>query len=93
MSEKERVHFKIALPVDLKQRMEHEAVENRRSLSAEIIARLEQSFDIVKIASDEMRLRERFVKVIERQEDIMTKQSELLDDLLKELASKEADNK
>ncbi|KAB2680319.1 Arc family DNA-binding protein [Brucella pseudintermedia] len=43
MTEKERVHFKIAIPVDLKQTLEHFAVENRRSLSAEIIARLEAS--------------------------------------------------
>lgn len=45
MSEKERVHFKIAIPVDLKQRLEHHAVEGRRSLSAEIIARLEASLE------------------------------------------------
>ncbi len=43
MSEKERVHFKIAIPIDLKQTLEHHAVENRRSLSAEIISRLEAS--------------------------------------------------
>lgn len=45
MSEKERVHFKIALPADLKRTLEHAAVDNRRSLSAEIIARLEASLD------------------------------------------------
>ena len=44
MAENERVHFKIALPVDLKQRLEHAAVEHRRSVSAEIIHRLEASF-------------------------------------------------
>lgn len=44
MAENERVHFKIALPVDLKQRLEHAAVENRRSVSAEIISRVERSF-------------------------------------------------
>lgn len=43
MSDNERVHFKIALPVGLKKQLEHEAVDNRRSLSAEIIARLEAS--------------------------------------------------
>lgn len=45
MSENERVHFKIALPVELKRTLEHAAVDNRRSVSAEIIARLESSFD------------------------------------------------
>lgn len=44
MNENERIHFKIALPVELKKRLEHEAIETRRSLSAEIIARLEASF-------------------------------------------------
>lgn len=44
MSQSERVHFKIALPVDLKKRLEHCAVDKHRSLSAEIIARLESSF-------------------------------------------------
>lgn len=46
MSQNERVHFKIALPVDLKSRLEHDAVDNRRSLSAEIIHRLECSFSL-----------------------------------------------
>lgn len=45
MSENERVHFKIALPIELKKRLEHIAVENRRSLSAEIINRLEATLD------------------------------------------------
>lgn len=45
MSENERAHFKIALPIDLKKRLEHQAVDARRSLSAEIIARLENSFE------------------------------------------------
>lgn len=43
MNNEERVHFKIAIPLSLKQRLEHESIENRRSLSAEIIARLEDS--------------------------------------------------
>lgn len=43
MSENVRVHFKIALPASLKQKLEHEAVDRRRSLSAEIISRLEAS--------------------------------------------------
>lgn len=52
MSQSDRVHFKIALPTGLKQRLEHEAVEGRRSLSAEIIARLEASLE----PSEEARL-------------------------------------
>jgi hypothetical protein len=45
MSKNERVHFKIALPTDLKQSLEHAAVDNRRSLSAEIIHRLSKTVD------------------------------------------------
>lgn len=43
MASTERAHFKIALPVSLKQDLEHAAVNNRRSLSAEIIERLQTS--------------------------------------------------
>lgn len=45
MNDQERVHFKIAIPAELKRRLEHQAVDNRRSLSAEIIARLEMTLD------------------------------------------------
>lgn len=48
----ERVHFKIALPLDLKKDLEHAAVDNRRSLSAEIIARLEASLTTEQRSAD-----------------------------------------
>lgn len=38
-------HFKIRLPPELKQRLEHAAKQSRLSLTAEIVARLERSFD------------------------------------------------
>lgn len=43
MVEKERVQFKLMVPAELKARLEDAAHEARRSLSAEIIARLEES--------------------------------------------------
>lgn len=46
MSDEERVHFKIALPISLKQRLEHSSIENRRSLSAEMIHRLQDSLTL-----------------------------------------------
>lgn len=45
MSEEERVQFKLMLPADLKAHLEENARINRRSLSAEIIERLEASRD------------------------------------------------
>jgi hypothetical protein len=45
MGENERVQFKLMLPADLKVALEDAAHENRRSLSAEIIARLAETFD------------------------------------------------
>ncbi|WP_428029815.1 Arc family DNA-binding protein [Ancylobacter sp.] len=44
MSEDDRVQYKFMIPASLKARLEDQAHENRRSLSAEIISRLEQSF-------------------------------------------------
>lgn len=44
MTKKELSPYKMNLPLDLKQRLEHAAIDNRRSLSAEIISRLEASF-------------------------------------------------
>lgn len=38
-------HFKIRIPTELKQRLEAVAAANKRSITAEIIARLEDSFD------------------------------------------------
>ena len=53
MSENERVHFKIAIPVELKKKLEHIAVDNRRSLSAEIIRRLEESLLVESLSDDD----------------------------------------
>lgn len=44
MTKKELSPYKMNLPLELKQRLEHAAIDSRRSLSAEIIARLEASF-------------------------------------------------
>lgn len=38
--------FKLRLPLELKERIEKAAVTNNRSMNAEIVDRLEQSFDI-----------------------------------------------
>lgn len=43
MTTDERVQFKLMLPASLKASLEDEAHRNRRSLSAEIIARLTES--------------------------------------------------
>jgi hypothetical protein len=46
MSDDDRVQYKFMIPAALKARLEDAAHENRRSLSAETIARLEASFEI-----------------------------------------------
>lgn len=52
MSEEEqRTQFKFMLPVDVKARLEEAAQQNRRSLSAEIINRLQASFESPRLAS------------------------------------------
>lgn len=44
MSKEPVAQFKLNLPVSLKERLEHAAIDNKRSLSAEIIARLSITF-------------------------------------------------
>lgn len=42
---REDLHFRLRLPEDLKRRVESAAADHRRSMTAEIVARLEASFD------------------------------------------------
>lgn len=42
---REDLHFRLRLPEDLKARIETAAEQSRRSMTAEIVARLEQSFE------------------------------------------------
>lgn len=48
---REDPHFRLRIPEDLKLRVERAAHTNRRSINAEIIARLEQSFPAEPISS------------------------------------------
>lgn len=45
MSQDERVQYKFMIPADLKKRLEDSAAEGRRSLSQEIVMRLEESVE------------------------------------------------
>ncbi|WP_102897202.1 Arc family DNA-binding protein [Phaeobacter piscinae] len=44
MTQDDRVQYKFMMPVGLKSRIEQAAHDNHRSLSAEVVARLEDSF-------------------------------------------------
>lgn len=46
---KDDLHFRLRIPDDLKAQVEAAAVENNRSITAEIISRLRESFDDEKI--------------------------------------------
>lgn len=46
MTDNERIQYKFMIPAPLKKRLEDAAHDNRRSLSAEIIARLDVSFAV-----------------------------------------------
>ena len=43
----DEAHFRIRIPAPLKARIQKAAGENNRSMTAEIVSRLERSFDIV----------------------------------------------
>lgn len=46
MSDDPRIQYKFMIPASMKQRLEDAAHENRRSLSAEIISRLETTLEM-----------------------------------------------
>ncbi|UKE66266.1 Arc family DNA-binding protein [Xanthomonas graminis] len=53
----ESPHFKIRLPAELKARLENSAKEQGRSLTADIVWRLEQSFELSPSLSEDLRRR------------------------------------
>jgi Arc-like DNA binding domain len=52
MTSEVRTQYKLMIPVELKQKLEQAAALNNRSLSGEVIARLEQTFSVGKRLSD-----------------------------------------
>ena len=52
MAAKTRVQFKFMIPLDLKKLLEDAALQNNRSLSGELVARLAQTFAVGKRLSD-----------------------------------------
>lgn len=50
---REDQHFRLRLPADLREQIEAAAAESRRSLTAEILARLQASFDAPLIKGDQ----------------------------------------
>jgi len=44
---REDLHFRLRIPEELKSKVEEAAASNHRSMTAEIVARLEQSFNDV----------------------------------------------
>ena len=44
---REDLHFRLRIPETLKERIEQSALENNRSVTAEIVSRLERSFSVV----------------------------------------------
>jgi hypothetical protein len=75
------LHFRLRIPEDLKERIGAEALANHRSMTAEIIARLEASFaqssaEAVEMRADTIRLerqQEELRRKIEAVEAALTK--------------------
>jgi Arc-like DNA binding domain len=72
----EKTQFKLMLPIEVKSRLEEAAHENRRSLSAEIIARLEHSVANPPEA----------VEALKRQSDALDDEINIMEEDLRHLA-------
>ena len=94
---REDLHFRLRIPEDLKNRVEKSATDNHRSMTAEIVARLQRSFevddfvppddDITNIA---IKQSEKIVKSMREQNTIMKavlEQNRGLSELVKAIAS------
>lgn len=88
MVDTERTQFKMMLPVEIKTRLEEAAHQNRRSLSAEIISRLEFSITNPPDAVELLKMKfESLVSEIDKMEEDLRSQAETIA-LQRELNSK-----
>lgn len=71
MSDSDRIQYKFMIPAPLKAKLEDAAHGNRRSLSAEIIARLESSFTLF----------DRMERTMDKEDDLRQKILEMQADL------------
>lgn len=79
------LHFRLRIPDDLKQRIAEAAENNRRSMTAEIVARLESSFNFWQNLKLPAQILERLEHTHDEQLDgIAAEASELLTDFLNE---------
>lgn len=80
---KDDLYFRLRLPEDIKNRVQEAAEANHRSMTAEIISRLEASFapEAPELASG---LAEA-VSIIERQKDIIDRQGAQIEKILSEI--------
>lgn len=84
---REDLHFRLRIPEDLKAKIAEAAERNRRSMTAEIILRLEESFDgPPQLTDEEVALNaDRFDEIIddEFERDYIEQRKKLLADLIK----------
>lgn len=75
---KDDLHFRLRIPDDLKAQVESAAFENNRSMTAEIISRLRESFDDEKVGrgkrlADISTKLDRLLSMLEQNSDIAPK--------------------
>lgn len=72
------LHFRLRIPEELKSRIEKSAAENNRSMTAEIVSRLERSFDIEPLWEDTISNVEYLLERADRIEEVLRAHDEIL---------------
>ncbi|MGN6143429.1 MAG: Arc family DNA-binding protein [Mesorhizobium sp.] len=64
---REDLHFRLRIPEELKNQIEKAAAENHRSMTAEIVSRLQDSFVSLMERDEKMEFLENYVETLERE--------------------------
>lgn len=81
------VRITFRMPKDLHEKLT-DAAAKKKSMNAEIIERLEASFDVSELAAEERGLRDELMEMIHKQNEIISRQTDYLEALMKEKADK-----
>lgn len=76
------------MPDGLRDRIRDAAEKNNRSMNAEIIERLEASFEFHEFAMEEQKINNSLLDIINKQNEMIERQTSYLEDLMNKKAGK-----